>query len=182
MMSHFLAPSAFITSSSSGSMVERPVATLTTIGKNEIRKAVMTGGIQPTPNHRIRIGTTATFGMALKPTSSGWVPALTMREAPSAMPSRMPNTTAMPKPATVIHSVWKEWNEQLATSTRSRPARSTLGAGRKNTGILKSRQAASHSDEEDDREHVGRAPRSRHVARAGAHDACLALAICERRS
>ena len=71
MMSHFLAPSAFITSSSSGSMVARPVATLTTMGKNEIRKAVSTGGTQPTPNQMMRIGTTATFGMALKPTSSG---------------------------------------------------------------------------------------------------------------
>ena len=91
-------------------MVDKPVATLTTMGKNEIRNAVITGGIHPTPNHKIRIGTTATLGMALKPTSSGWVPALTMREAPSAMPSRMPNTTAMAKPATVIHSVWNEWN------------------------------------------------------------------------
>ncbi len=110
MMSHFLAPSAFMTSSSSGSMVERPVATFTTMGKNEIRKAVITGGIHPTPNHRIRIGTTATLGIALNPTSSGCVPALTTREAPSAMPNRMPNTTAMPKPATVIHRVWNEWN------------------------------------------------------------------------
>ena len=71
MMSSFDAPRAFSTSSVSGSMVARPVATFTTIGKNEIRKAVRTAGIQPTPNQITRIGTTATFGIALKPTSSG---------------------------------------------------------------------------------------------------------------
>ena len=82
--------------------------------------------------------------MALKPTSSGWLPALTMREAPSAMPSRMPNTTAMTKPASVIHSVWNEWNSSWHQYSTDACA-ITLGAGRKNTGILKRRQAASHS-------------------------------------
>ena len=71
MMSSLMAPSARSTSSSSGSMVARPVATFTTIGKNEIRKAVSTAGTQPMPNQITRIGTTATFGMALKPISSG---------------------------------------------------------------------------------------------------------------
>ena len=71
MMSSLEAPSAFSTSSSSGSMVARPVATLTTIGKNEIRNAVSTAGTKPMPNHSTRIGTTATFGMALKPIISG---------------------------------------------------------------------------------------------------------------
>ena len=123
-------------------MVERPVATFTTIGKNEIRNAVMTGGTHPTPNHRIRIGTTATLGMALKPTSSGCVPALMMREAPRMMPSRMPNTTAMPKPASVIHSVWKEWNSSCHQYSTNAWA-ITLGAGRKNAGTLKYRQTAS---------------------------------------
>src|SRR5215831_10492353 len=49
MMSSFLAPSARSTSSSSGSMVASPVATFTTIGKNEIRKAVSTAGTMPMP-------------------------------------------------------------------------------------------------------------------------------------
>ena len=70
-MSRFEAPSARSTSSISGSTVAMPVATLTTMGKNEIRKAVITGGTQPTPNQNTRIGTTATFGIELKPTSSG---------------------------------------------------------------------------------------------------------------
>ena len=43
-------------------LMVRPVATLTTIGKKEIRKAVRTAGIQPMPNHNTRIGTTATLG------------------------------------------------------------------------------------------------------------------------
>ena len=67
-----------------------------------------------------------------------------MREAPSAMPSRMPNTTAMPKPASVIHSVWKEWNSSCHQYSTMAWAM-TLGAGRKKGGTLKSRQAASHS-------------------------------------
>ena len=70
-MSHFEAPSARRTSSVSGSIVAMPVATFTTIGKNEIRKAVNTGGSQPTPNQNTRIGTTATLGIELKPTRSG---------------------------------------------------------------------------------------------------------------
>ena len=52
-------------------MVARPVATLTTIGKNEIRNAVRIAGTSPMPNHMIRIGTTATFGMQLKPIITG---------------------------------------------------------------------------------------------------------------
>ena len=55
MMSSFDAPSARSTSSSSGSVVARPVATLTTIGKNEIRNAVSTAGIadaEPEDQHR----------------------------------------------------------------------------------------------------------------------------------
>ena len=71
MMSSFLAPSARNTSSSSGSMAASPVATLTTIGKNEIRKAVSTAGTTPMPNQMIRIGTTATFGIELKPIITG---------------------------------------------------------------------------------------------------------------
>ena len=52
-------------------MVARPVATFTTIGKNEIRNAVSTAGMKPMPNHSTRIGTTATFGIALNPIISG---------------------------------------------------------------------------------------------------------------
>ncbi len=70
-MSSGLAPSARSTSLSSGSSVARPVATLTTIGKNEIRNAVSTAGTAPMPNQITRIGTIATLGMLLKPISSG---------------------------------------------------------------------------------------------------------------
>ncbi len=52
-------------------MVARPVATLTTIGKNEIRNAVRMAGISPMPNHMIRIGTTATLGIELNPIITG---------------------------------------------------------------------------------------------------------------
>ena len=52
-------------------MVARPVATLTTIGKNEIRNAVMIAGLVPMPNQMISTGTTATLGTALNPTISG---------------------------------------------------------------------------------------------------------------
>ena len=65
------APSERITSCSSGSMVASPVATLTTTGKNEIRKAVMIAGTVPMPNQITRIGTIATLGMALNATISG---------------------------------------------------------------------------------------------------------------
>ena len=66
-----LAPSERITSSSSGSMVASPVATLTAIGKNETRNAVSTAGTVPMPNQITNTGTTATLGMLLKPTSTG---------------------------------------------------------------------------------------------------------------
>ena len=75
MMSSLEAPSAFSTSSSSGSIVARPVATFTTIGKNEIRNAVSTAGMKPIPNQSTRIGTTATFGIALNPIIRGYRPA-----------------------------------------------------------------------------------------------------------
>src|SRR5882757_317148 len=66
-MSSLLAPSERNTSSSSGSVVAIPVATLTDIGKNATRKAVMTAGTVPIPNHRTRTGTTATLGIELNP-------------------------------------------------------------------------------------------------------------------
>jgi len=71
MMSRFEAPSARITSRSSGSTVATPVATFTRIGKNEIRNAVMMAGTVPMPNQITRIGTTATLGIELKPISTG---------------------------------------------------------------------------------------------------------------
>ena len=71
MMSSFEAPSARSTSSSSGSVVASPVATFTTMGKKEIRNAVRTAGIAPNPNQRISTGTTATFGIELKPIRTG---------------------------------------------------------------------------------------------------------------
>ena len=70
-MSNLLAPSAFSTSSSSGSVVASPVAMLTTIGKKQIDSAVSTAGTEPEPNHSTKIGTTATFGIDEKPISSG---------------------------------------------------------------------------------------------------------------
>ena len=68
---HRLAPRARSTSCSSGSTVAIPTATFTRIGKKAIRKAVMIAGTVPTPNQITRIGTTATFGMELKPISAG---------------------------------------------------------------------------------------------------------------
>ena len=47
------------------------MATLTTIGKKLMTKAVITAGSAPTPTQIIRIGTIATFGTALKAISSG---------------------------------------------------------------------------------------------------------------
>jgi len=66
------APSERITSCSSGSIVASPVATLTTIGKNEIRKAVRTAGTVPMPNQMTRTGTIATFGIELNATMIGY--------------------------------------------------------------------------------------------------------------
>ena len=66
-----MAPRLLSTSIISGSMVARPVATLTTIGKKLMTKAVMTAGSAPTPTQIIRIGTIATLGTALKAISSG---------------------------------------------------------------------------------------------------------------
>ncbi len=70
-MSVLLAPSARNTSSSSGSVVARPVATLTTTGNTLITIEVRIAGTVPAPNHTTKIGTTATFGIDEKPTSSG---------------------------------------------------------------------------------------------------------------
>ena len=47
------------------SMVAKPVATLTTTGKNESMNAVITAGTVPTPNQMTRIGTKAAFGTLL---------------------------------------------------------------------------------------------------------------------
>ena len=71
MTCRFDAPSARSTSRSSGSTVAIPVATLTRIGKNASRNAVMIAGTVPIPNQMTRIGITATFGTELKPISTG---------------------------------------------------------------------------------------------------------------
>jgi len=47
------------------------VATLTTIGKKLMRKADRMAGTVPMPNQMTRIGTSAAFGMELKPINSG---------------------------------------------------------------------------------------------------------------
>ena len=65
------APSERITSCSSGSIVARPVATLTTIGKNEIRNAVRIAGTVPMPNQITSTGTIATLGIELNATITG---------------------------------------------------------------------------------------------------------------
>src|SRR6185295_16757812 len=70
-MSNLLALSAFMTSSSSGSVVARPVATLTTTGNRQVISAVMIAGTVPEPGYSTRIGTTATFGTDEKPMSRG---------------------------------------------------------------------------------------------------------------
>src|SRR6185437_799986 len=72
IMSRRVAPRTRRTSSSSGSMVAKPVATLTTTGKNESRNAVMIAGIVPTPNQMTSTGTNAAFGTLLKAISSGY--------------------------------------------------------------------------------------------------------------
>src|SRR4030095_4958113 len=81
-----VAPSAGSTSSSSGSSVASPVATLTTIGKKQIRNAVRTAGTVPMPNQTTRIGTNAALGMLLNATSSGD----TGREKKGEPPGRTP--------------------------------------------------------------------------------------------
>src|SRR3546814_9462713 len=68
-ISVLVAPSERSTSRSSGSMVASPVATFTTMGKNEIMKAVMIAGMVPMPNQITSTGTTATLGIELKPIS-----------------------------------------------------------------------------------------------------------------
>ena len=70
-MSVFLAPSTRSTSSSSGSVLARPVATFTTTGKMLMTSEVRMAGTVPAPNHTTKIGTTATLGMLEKPTSNG---------------------------------------------------------------------------------------------------------------
>ena len=60
-----------MTSSNSGSTVAMPVETFTTIGKMQIIIAVRIAGTVPAPNHKTKIGTTATFGMDEIPTSRG---------------------------------------------------------------------------------------------------------------
>src|ERR1700733_5707615 len=65
------APSTRSTSFISGSTLASPAATLTTIGKNEITKAVMIAGTVPIPDQITIRGTTATFGIELNPINSG---------------------------------------------------------------------------------------------------------------
>ena len=61
-----------MTSSSSGSVVASPVAMFTTTGKIAMIIAVRIAGTVPEPKYRTKIGTTATFGIDEKPTSSGY--------------------------------------------------------------------------------------------------------------
>ncbi len=70
-MSRCEAPSDRITSSSSGSMVAKAVATFATTGKNDSMNAVTTAGTVPVPNQMTKIGTSAAFGTLLNATRSG---------------------------------------------------------------------------------------------------------------
>ncbi len=70
-ISQRLALSYRITSSSTGSTVAIPVDTLTTMGKMQMIIAVRMAGTVPAPNHKTKIGTTATLGMEEIPTNSG---------------------------------------------------------------------------------------------------------------
>ena len=65
---------------------------------------MMAGGV-PIPNHSTSTGTTATLGMELKPISSGLIDLYNRGDAPTATPSTTPNTTAIPKPASVVIKV-----------------------------------------------------------------------------
>ena len=49
----------------------QPRGDVDTIGKNEIRNAVKMAGMVPMPNQMMRMGTTATFGTALKAIITG---------------------------------------------------------------------------------------------------------------
>ena len=61
-----------MTSSISGSIVARPVATLTTMGKKASENAVNTAGRTPIPHHNTKSGNNATLGIALKATKQ-WI-------------------------------------------------------------------------------------------------------------
>src|SRR5215469_11276465 len=104
-MSSLLAPRDRSTSSSSGSIVAIPVATLTEIGKKATRKAVSTAGTVPIPNQRTRIGTTATLGMELNPISTGPRARYRSGDAPTATPNATPKTTAIANPTRVVTNV-----------------------------------------------------------------------------
>ena len=69
---HGLLERALVASGTALTTVAMPVATFTTMGKKEIRKAVMTAGTMPLPNQITSTGTTATLGTELKPISSGY--------------------------------------------------------------------------------------------------------------
>jgi hypothetical protein len=85
--------------------VANPRATFTATGKNASRKAVITAGTVPTPNHSTRSGTTAALGMLLKPTSSGYRASCTVIEEPMTKPRKSPRTTATTNPTRVVSRV-----------------------------------------------------------------------------
>ena len=67
-----------------------------------------------------------------------------MREEPSSSPIPSPNTTAIAKPARVIQSVWKEWNESCVRYSHIAFATAS-GVGRTKLETWKTRQPTSHS-------------------------------------
>jgi hypothetical protein len=123
-------------------MVESPVATLTTIGKNEIRNAVITGRIQPTPNHRIKIGTTATVRDGVEPPEQGLAASIDDpggAECDGEQEAHGDGEAGHRHPQCV-----DEWNSSCHQYSIEACA-IALGAGRKLGGTLKTRHAPSHS-------------------------------------
>src|SRR5579872_466519 len=70
-ISQRVAPSERSTSRISGSMVARPVAMFTAMGKNAMLNAVMMAGMVPIPNQITITGTSATLGIELKAIRTG---------------------------------------------------------------------------------------------------------------
>src|ERR1051325_11540852 len=139
-----LAPSARSTSSSSGSMVASPVATLTVIGKKQMTNAVRIAGTVPMPNHTTTTGTSAAFGMLLKPTISGLSEVYARRDEPTSTPSSTPTTTPMANPAMVVHRLCSAWPE-IGPAYCLSETRMAEGAGKMKSETPKPRQISSHS-------------------------------------
>src|SRR5450830_922788 len=155
-MSRRDAPNARNTSSSSGSTVASPVAMFTAMGKNDTMNAVSTAGIVPAPNQMTNTGTTATFGILLNATSTGYKPRYTSRDDPISTPRAIPRTTASEKPINVDTNVQPAFSIIGAVHFCSEPT-IAVGLGSRNSGISNSRQTASHITNKPMTKHQGMA-------------------------